>query len=194
MRVGGELEDGEGSLQEQLLEHRVVLLRGHLDAQQAAAVATQLMALDAWGDEKVQLYLGSPAGSLAGELDAALTLMDTVAALGVPVEAIGTGTVAGPAVGVLAVAHRRFVTPHTILRLGMDAVSAEGTAGELLRLARWREEQQGRFAHLVAAAAGVPIGRVQADLRSGRLLDPEQAQQYGLIDDVWEAGGRGGTH
>lgn len=177
-----DLGDGSESLEERLLAHRVVMLRGYLDAALATSVAGQLMALDAWGDERVRLHVGSA----GGELDAALTVMDTIGALGVPVEAIGSGEVSGPAIGVLAVARPRFVTPHTIIRLGLDPVAAEGTAEELLRLAGWREELLLRFAGLVAEATGTPLTSVTNDLRSSRVLDPEQAQQYGLVDCVWE--------
>lgn len=130
--MSGDLGDGSESLAEPLLAHRVVMLRGYLDAALATSVAGQLMALDAWGDGRVQLHIGSP----GGELDAALMLMDTIGAMGVPVETIGSGEVSGPAIGVLAVARPRFVTAHTIIKLELAPVAAEGTAAELMRLAR----------------------------------------------------------
>jgi len=90
-------------LAQRLFEQRVVVLHGPLDDATATRVSAELMTLDAEGDTAVSLRIDSGDGSLA----LALTLMDVIELLGVPVHALCMGQVGGPAIGVLSVCSRR---------------------------------------------------------------------------------------
>ena len=82
---GGEFGPGNPRswMERQLFDRRIVLLSGRLDAEMANAVGVALMTLDATGDEPVHLQIDSSDGTI----DAALSLMDVVDLLGVPVHA-----------------------------------------------------------------------------------------------------------
>ncbi|HEX7094260.1 MAG TPA: ATP-dependent Clp protease proteolytic subunit, partial [Acidimicrobiales bacterium] len=67
-----------------LLERRTVLLDGPLDDATASRVTSELMLLAADGDEPIMLRIDSEGGSTA----AALTVIDVIDALGVPVHAV----------------------------------------------------------------------------------------------------------
>jgi len=168
-------------LQAQMFERRVVLLSGRLDDLLATAVATQLMTLDGSGDEGIQLHLNSAEGTLT----AALTLMDTISALGVPVEAICTGRAKGPALGVLAVASRRLAAPHSSLRLHDPGLATEGTGDALSQALEQHRLQVDRFIEVVAGATRQPAERVEVDLSSGRHFDAQEALDYRLVDALW---------
>jgi ATP-dependent Clp protease protease subunit len=168
-------------LQAQLFERRVVLLSGRLDDFLAAGVATQLMTLDGSGDDVIRLHLNSAEGTLTG----ALTLMDTIFALGVPVEAVCTGRAEGPSLGVLAVAGRRLAAPHSRLRLHDPGLAAEGTGDALSQALEQHRRQLDHFIELVAGAIRQPAERVEVDLASGRHFDAEEALQYRLLDALW---------
>jgi ClpP protease-like protein len=60
-------------LQENLFERRIVLVNGRLDADRAAQAAAALMALDAIGEEPIELHLDSADGTL----ESAFVLIDT---------------------------------------------------------------------------------------------------------------------
>jgi ATP-dependent Clp protease protease subunit len=164
-----------------MFERRVVMLSGRLDDLLATGVATQLMTLDGSGDEGIRLHLNSADGTLT----AALTLMDTISALGVPVEAICTGRAEGPALGVLAVASRRLAAPHSRLRLHDPGLAAEGTGDALGRALEQHRRQLDRFIEIVAQAIRQPAERVEVDLASGRHFDAQEALVYRLIDALW---------
>jgi len=70
-------------LDERLLDQRVVSLAGPLDAEAANRAAASLALLDASGDDPVELRLCD----VDADLDIALTLIDTVDLMGVPVHA-----------------------------------------------------------------------------------------------------------
>ena len=72
-----------------LLAQRVVLLHGPLDDFSVTRVAAELMTLDAEGDDPVTLRVDCGEAALAP----ALTLMDVVELMGVPVRALCLGQV-----------------------------------------------------------------------------------------------------
>ena len=163
-----------------LFDQRVVLISGELDEEVAGQAAAELMTLDANGDAAVQVRLDSAEGSVS----AAMTLMDVVELLGVPVHVTALGQVAGPGVGVLATADQREATPHTRLVLREPRRATTGDAGEL---ARWAAEQQSQwrsFCARVAEAAGRATEQVVADMAAGRSLSADEAVAYGLLDRV----------
>ncbi len=173
-------------LAERLFERRIVFLRGHLTHRGASTAAASLLSLDpadpATGEaEPVQLHLATP----DGELDAALSLMDTIDGLRVPVHAVATAEVGGAAVGVYAVAHRRLAYPHARFRLGEPRVSdLAGTADDVAAAAGRHLRDLEDLVVRVAEATGRPRPRVEDDFRTGLLLDAAQAREYGLVHEV----------
>ena len=79
---------GRRRLAQRLFAQRVVVLTGPLDDMSATRVSAELMTLDAEGDDAVTLRIDCADGSLA----LALTLMDVIELLGVPVHAFEHGT------------------------------------------------------------------------------------------------------
>ncbi|MCU4186878.1 ATP-dependent Clp protease proteolytic subunit [Acidiferrimicrobium sp. IK] len=188
MTVPGDDRDvGDGMeawLRGQLLNQRQVVLRGPLDDEAASRVAAELMLLDATGDSAVQMQIDSPGGPLR----AALTLVDTIGLMGVPVRAACVGRVEGSAVAVLAAAEHRSASRHASFHLSEPSSSASGTAGELSAWSRQRQIELDRLAGVLSTATGRPLEHVEADISAGRWLDAEQALAYGLVHDILGAG------
>ena len=113
---------GPKTLAERLFEQRVVVLHGALDDTVANRVSAELMTLDAEGDGPVTLRIDSADGSVA----LALTLMDVIELLGVPVHALCMGQVGGPAVGVLSVCTHRASMPSTRFSLREPTTQMRG--------------------------------------------------------------------
>jgi ATP-dependent Clp protease, protease subunit len=165
-------------LAERLLQQRVVVLSGHLDAEVANRTVAELALLDASGDGPVRLQLSG----VDADLDAALTLVDALDLMGAPVHATALGTLTGPAVAVLAVADRRAAGAHATVHLcepraprGLPGREVEGWAAEHAR-------QLHRLHERLAEACRRPVEQIAADLRAGTLLDVPEARAYGLLD------------
>ena len=163
-----------------LLVRRIVLVSGQVDPDRATAVAATLMTLDALGDEPIEVRLSAQSDSL----DAALSLMDTIDVLGVYVNATVAGYVEGTMVGVLAVCCRRRIGVLGRVRLTEPADSFDGVARDLEIRAAGFQRQVEDYIHRVAEACHRPFEHVEADFRAGRMLDPEQALAYGLVDEI----------
>jgi ATP-dependent Clp protease, protease subunit len=175
---GGALPE---ALARRLFEQRVVLLHGPLDDLSAARTSAELMTLDAEGDEPVTLRVDSGEGSLA----LALTLMDVVELMGVPVHALCLGQVGAGAVGVVAVCARRVAMPST--RFALREPRSEQSTVHVRNVAQWSElrtDERERFCARVASAAGRSVEQVRTDVTAGKFLDAPGAVAYGLIDEV----------
>ena len=176
------MNDGDWSktLAERLFEQRVVMLQGALDDTVATRVSAELMTLDAEGDGPVTLRIDSADGSVA----LALTVMDVIELLGVPVRALCLGQVGGPAVGVLSVCAHRASMPSTRFSLREPTTQMEARAREVEQWARLRADDQRRFTERVAAAAGKPVAAVAQLFATGTFMSAQEALDYGLLDEI----------
>jgi ATP-dependent Clp protease protease subunit len=174
---GGELEE---SLRTRLFEQRIVLLSGPLDDARAGRVVAELMTLDATGDGPIHLQLDSPGGSL----DSAFAVMDTIDLCGVDVHVTCSGRAEGPAVGVLAVGHRRAATAHARIRLSDPEVTLDGRASELSAQASAAVTRVDSWHERLAKATRRSVVEISADCRTGRYLGAEEALAYRLIDEI----------
>jgi ATP-dependent Clp protease, protease subunit len=176
--------DERPSLDAQLLEQRVVRLWGPLNDASVARACAEMMALDATGDGAVQLYVGSSGGPLRS----AMSLIDTMDLLGVPVHVICLGRAEGAAVGVVAAGARRVAAPHAQFHLTEPEVSVSGNASQLTAWAEQHRVELERFVKRLAQATGRPAEHLEADLSMGRWLGAEDALRYGLVDEIWGPG------
>ncbi len=176
------MSDGEWpkSLAERLFEQRVVVLHGALDDTVANRVSAELMTLDAQGDGPVTLRLDSADGSVA----LALTVMDVIELLGVPVHALCMGQVGGPAVGVLSVCTHRASMPSTRFSLREPTTHMEARAREVGQWAQLRADELRRFLERVAAAAGKPVDSVADLFTAGTFMSAPEALDFGLLDEI----------
>jgi ATP-dependent Clp protease protease subunit len=178
--VGPDLSDPHEWMRRQLFERRIVLLSGAVDDRTATEVGAALMTLDAMGDDPIHVQVDSDDGTIG----AALALMDIIDLCGVLVRGTGIGSVAGPAVGVLAVCADRTLSPHARLRLFEPPVEATGNARQLQHLVRAHLDQWSAFCSRVAAACGQSEDRLREDAASGRYFSAQEAVDYGFADEV----------
>jgi len=167
-------------MEKKLFELRIVLLSGPLDDQVAHELGAELMTLDAVGDGSIHLQIDSAGGSLS----AALTLMDIIDVLGVPVRASCVGQAAGPSIGVLAACSHRLMSAHARLRLLEPSVQVQGNARQLEQLAAAHIDQWTAFCTRLSELTGQPTERVLDDADRGRFFSAGEAIEYGLVDEV----------
>jgi ATP-dependent Clp protease, protease subunit len=179
---GGDIGPGDPRswMERQLFDRRIVLLSGPLDAEMANSVGVALMTLDATGDDPIQLQIDSGDGTI----DAALSLMDVIDLLGVPVHASCLGQVAGPAVGVLAVCSRRTMAPHAHLRIFEPSIEVQGNAQQLRQLASLHLERWAVFCARLAEITGQPVDRLREEASAARYLSADEAVTLRLVDEV----------
>lgn len=167
-------------LEGELYRRRTVQLAGPLDDETGARLAATLMAMDAEGDEAVELRLTSSGGAM----EAAFSLIDTVDLLGVPVRATALGAVFGPAAFVLAVCPVRRAAPSARIRLSAPTFSHEGRPDDLVRVAQSDRIRIDELTERLSAICGRPAEEIANDIRTGRTFTATEAAEAGLVDEV----------
>jgi ATP-dependent Clp protease protease subunit len=163
-----------------LLAQRVVLLHGPLDDLSVTRVSAELMTLDADGDDPVTLRVDCGEAALAP----ALTLMDVIELMGVPVRALCLGQVGSGAIGVVAVCAHRAAMPSTRFSLSEPVTQLQAHVRNVAQWAELRTGERHRFCARVGAATGQPPAAVETDLERGRFLGAQEALDYGILDEV----------
>ena len=109
--------------------------------------------------------------------------IDTIDALGVPVNALATRA-EGPAVAVLAVCDHRAVTPHATLRLVEPDIRVDGPASVIAaQLEHHRAAMQSLWTRLSEACRLTPQ-HLAEEFAAGRYLSPADAIAFGLVDEI----------
>lgn len=178
------MEPGQDWLAERLLDRRMVTLTGKLDADAANRAAGSLALLDASGDDPVYLRLCD----VDADLDIALTLLDTIDLMGVPVHATCVGQLTGAAVAILAVADRRTAGPHATLHLREPHTQRSGHPHDIATHAEDHRRRLRLLQQRIAGACHRSVHAVAADMRAGRILTVEEARGYGLLDAIAPTG------
>jgi ATP-dependent Clp protease, protease subunit len=166
-----------------LLKDRIVFLGHEVDDVVANLVTAQLLFLESEDPEKeISLYINSPGGSVT----AGLAIYDTMEFVKPPVSTLCVGQAASMAAVLLAAGAkgRRYALPHSRIMIHQPLGGAQGQATDLdiqaREILRLREELNG----IIVKHTGQNLRRVEKDTDRDLFFSPEQAVEYGLIDEV----------
>ncbi len=171
-----------------LMKERIIVLGTPIDDQIANVIVAQLLFLDYENSEQdINLFINSPGGSVT----AGLAIYDTMQMIKADVATTCVGMAGSMATPILAGGARgkRFSLPHSTIhmhpagigRIGGYAPDVEIQARELLRLQTITRE-------LLAKDTGQPVERIARDFDRDLFMDPQQAKEYGIIDQILVTG------
>jgi ATP-dependent Clp protease protease subunit len=169
------------ALRARLHDQRTVLVSAALDAETVRRLTEQLLVLDDGDVRPVTLRFSSAPG---GAPDASLSLHDTIRAMDAPVQAVGSGRIAGGAVVAFVAAERRTAQPHARFALAPPELSAETVGTDVQAGAEQARALEARYVRLLADATGQAPDQVRDALRNKRHFDAEAARAYGLIEAI----------
>ncbi|HTZ30757.1 MAG TPA: ATP-dependent Clp protease proteolytic subunit [Streptosporangiaceae bacterium] len=169
-----------GRVYERLFDRRIVLAHGDIDDEAATSLCAQLLTLDAELNAPIRLEVQG----LNAELAAALTVMDVLDTLRVPVRAYAGGQVAGPALGVLAAATERHAYPNAVFLLSEPRLDFHGSATSLGSHEEQVRTMLDALYRRLADVTGREVDEIRADARRGRYLSVADAVGYGLIQEL----------
>ena len=167
-----------------LLKDGIIFIGSALDDAVANLVIAQMLFLEAEDPTRdILLYINSPGGSIS----AGLAIYDTMQFIKPDVQTYCIGQAASMAAVLLAAGtkNKRFSLPNSRIvihqplmsGLGGQATDIDIAAREIVRI---RE----RLNKILVGHTGQSIKRIQTDTERDYIMSAEQAQEYGIIDDV----------
>lgn len=166
-----------------LLRERIVFLGTPVDDTVADSIVAQLLFLDAEDPEKdIQLYINSPGGSVT----AGMAIYDTMQQVRPDVVTICFGLAASMGAFLLAggAAGKRLSLPSSRIMIHQPLGGAQGQAVDIEIQAREILYHKSKLNELLAYHTGQPIDKLQEDTERDFFMSAEEAQSYGLIDQV----------
>jgi len=171
------------SLDDMLLENRIVFLIGEISYARAAEVIMKILYLDNLkrGTE-ISLYINSPGGSV----DDTMAIYDTMCFVGSPVATYCIGRAESGAALVLAAGAKgkRYALPHAKVMLHQPWGGVSGQAADIKIQAEEILKAKKMIHEILAKHTSQPVDKIAAETERNRYMTAEEACRYGLIDEV----------
>jgi ATP-dependent Clp protease, protease subunit len=172
-----------------LLKDRIVFLGTEVNDDVANLITAQFLFLEAEDPEKeIAFYINSPGGSVT----AGLAIYDTMQFIRPPVSTLCLGQAASMGAVLLAAGHpgRRYALPHSRIMIHQPLGGAQGQATDLDIQAREILRLREDINNIFVRHTGQSLRRIEKDTDRDLFMGPEQAVEYGIVDEVIVSRGR----
>jgi len=168
-----------------LLRERIVMLGLPINDQVANVVLAQLLYLEREDPDKdISLYIHCPGGIIA----AGLAIYDTMQLIRPDVSTICVGIAASMGTLLLCAGAKgkRYALPNSTIHMHQAFGGAQGQAADIEIAAREIMRLQEIIRGILAKHTGQPIDKIVHDTDRDFYLNPQQAVEYGIVDEVLE--------
>jgi ATP-dependent Clp protease, protease subunit len=168
-----------------LLKDRIIFLGSQITDEVANNVVAQLLFLQSEDPKAdVHLYLNSPGGSVS----AGMAIYDTMQFIhcDVATYCIGQCASMGAVLLTAGAAGKRRALPNSRIMIHQPLAGMEGTAEDILIHAKEFAKVKERLNRILLKHTGRPLEMIERDTDRDRFMSPEEALEYGLIDQVIE--------
>jgi ATP-dependent Clp protease protease subunit len=166
-----------------LLNERIIFLGTPVDDQIANLVIAQLLHLESDDPDKdINMYVNSPGGSVY----AGLAIYDTMQFVKPDISTICIGI--AMSMGALLLAGgakgKRMALPNAKILIHQVSGGFQGQATDIEIQARETIALKRRMEEIIAEHTGQPLERISKDMERDYFMTPQEAQEYGIIDNV----------
>ncbi len=166
-----------------LLKERIIMLFTPISDPVANTLIAQLLYLEREDPDKdINMYIQSPGGVIS----AGLAIYDTVQLIRPHVSTICVGMAASMATVLLCAGAKgkRYALPHATIHMHQAMGGAQGQASDIVIAAREIMRQQDVIKDIIVKHTGQTADKITHDTDRDFYLNPEQAMEYGIIDEV----------
>jgi ATP-dependent Clp protease protease subunit len=166
-----------------LLKERIIMLFTPISDPVANTLIAQLLYLEREDPERdINMYIQSPGGSVP----AGLAIYDTIQLIRPPVSTICVGMAASMATVLLCAGFKgkRYALPHSTIHMHQVISGAQGQAADIVIAAKEIMRQQDIIKDILVKHTGQTLEKVTHDTDRDFYLNPQQAVEYGIIDEV----------
>jgi ATP-dependent Clp protease protease subunit len=171
------------SLDDMLLENRIIFLIGEINYARATEVIMKMLYLDNLKKgREISLYINSPGGTV----DDTLAIYDTMRFVGSPIATYCIGRAQSGGAVVLAAGTKgsRFALPHAKIMLHQPWGGVTGQASDIKIQAEEILKAKQTLNQILSHHTGQPIEKIMQETERDRYMTADEAKAYGLIDEV----------
>lgn len=180
-------QDGRGEraydIYSRLLKDNIIFIGTEITDELANLVIAQLLYLEAERpDREVSLYINSPGGSIT----AGLAIYDTMQFIKSEISTICVGQAASMAAVLLAAGTRgkRCSLPNSRIILHQPFGGYQGQAADVAIQAKEMLRIRERLYEILEKHTRQTRERIEADIDRDFIMTPNQAREYGLVDEI----------
>ena len=166
-----------------LLKERIIMLFTPITDQVANVIIAQLLYLEREDPDKdISMYIQSPGGVIS----AGLAIYDTMQLIRSDVSTICVGMAAS--MGTLLLCSgakgKRYALPNATIHMHQAMGGAQGQASDMAIAAREIMRMQELIRGIIVKHTGQPLDKVVHDTDRDFYLNPQQAVEYGIVDEI----------
>ena len=169
-----------------LLKERVIFAVGPVEDNMANLIVAQLLFLESENPDKdISLYINSPGGAVT----AGLAIYDTIKFIKPDVSTICLGQAASMGAFLLGggAKGKRYCLPNSRVMIHQPSGGAQGQATDIDIQAKEILIIRERLNRLMAEHTGQDLETIQNDTERDNFMTAEQAQAYGMVDQVLDS-------
>ncbi|MFL5946050.1 MAG: ATP-dependent Clp endopeptidase proteolytic subunit ClpP [Gaiellaceae bacterium] len=166
-----------------LLNERIIFLGTPIDDQIANLIVAQLIHLESEDPEKdIQIYINSP----GGQVYSGLAIYDTMQYIKPDIQTTCVGIAMSMGAIILAggAKGKRVALPNAKILIHQVSGGFQGQATDIEIQARETINLKRRLEEILALHTGRPTEQVSKDMERDYFLSSQEAQEYGIIDNV----------
>ncbi len=169
-----------------LLEDRIILLTGEINDDLASSIIAQLLYLDSLSNEKIDMYIHSPGGSIS----AGLAIYDTMNLVSCDVSTIGIGLCASMGAFLLSsgTPKLRYALESSEIMIHQPIGGFNGQVSDIEISTKRIIRLKDKLNHILANNTKRPLKQIENDTDRDYFMDAKEALNYGIIDKIIEKG------
>ena len=189
MRPNGRNSNGlDDNVYQALLQNRIIFLGSEVKDENANAICAQMLLLNAEDPSKdIYLYINSPGGSV----DSGMAIYDTMNWISNDVATVAMGLAASMGQFLLCAGTKgkRYALPHSRIMMHQPSGGLGGSASDIKIQAEQSLHIKRQLFALISTHTGQTVEQIETDADRDRWFTPDQAREYGFIDNVVSSAG-----
>ena len=172
-----------------LLKERIIFLNGPVHDGMSSLIVAQLLHLEAENPSKeISMYINSPGGVVTS----GLSIYDTMQYIKPKVSTLVIGQAASMGSLLLNAGEpgMRFSLPNSRVMVPQPSGGYQGQATDIMIHAAETQKLKNRLNEIYVKHTGQTLKKVEAALERDNFMSPEEAQEFGLIDEIVENRGK----
>ena len=168
-----------------LLKERIIFLNGPVHDGMSSLIVAQLLHLEAENPTKeISMYINSPGGVVT----AGLSIYDTMQYIKPKVSTLVIGQAASMGSLLLTAGEKdmRFSLPNSSIMVHQPSGGYQGQATDIMIHAEYTQKLKRRLNEIYVKHTGQSYKEVEAALERDNFMSPEEAKEWGLIDQIVE--------